>query len=171
MKRLLNILDTIINGMTFLAGLLLVFIMLTVCADVILRTFFKMPQMWVTEVIECLLLYITFLATAWLLREEGHVQVDILVNRLKPRTVAFFGIISSVIGVFISLVLTVFGTTVTWDYFQRGIYTPSVMEIPVSLIIVIIPVGSLLLLAQFIRRTVKNFAGFIIETAESRSES
>ena len=94
-------------------------------------------------------------------------QVDILVTRLKPRTVALLGVVSSIIGIFISLVLTVFGTTVTWDYFQRGIYTPSVMEIPVYLIIMIIPIGSLLLLTQFIRRAVKNFAGFIIETAGS----
>ncbi|MGD8386683.1 MAG: TRAP transporter small permease [Desulfobacteraceae bacterium] len=171
MKRFLIILDKIINGMTFLAGLILIFVMLTVCMDVVLRTFFRMPQMWVTEVIECLLLYITFLATAWLLREEGHVQVDIILNRMKPRTIALFGVISSLIGVFVSSVLTWFGATVTWDYFQRGIYTPSVMEIPVYLILMIIPIGSLFLTAQFIRRTLKNIAGFIIETTESGSES
>ncbi len=165
MKRFLRLLDRTMEGLTFLAGLILVFIMISVCSDVILRTFFQMPQMWVTEVTEVLLLYITFLAAGWLLRDEGHVRVDILLNRLTPRTVALFGIVSSLIGVFVSLVLTVFGFAVTLDYFRRGVYTPSAMEIPVSWILLVIPVGSLFLFFQFIRRGLKNLTGFLMDRA------
>lgn len=171
MKRILFLLDKIMEGMTFLAGLLLVFIMLAVCLDVILRTFFEIPQMWVTEVTEVLLLYITFLTSAWLLREEGHVRVDILLNRLGPRTIAFLGIISSLIGVVVSVVLVVFGATVTWDYYQRGVYTPSVMEFPVHLILLVIPVGSLALFFQFVRRGVRNFGGFLIEISKAEKRT
>ena len=171
MKRLLHILDRTMEGMTFLAGLLLVFIMLSVCTDVVLRTFFEKPQMWVTEVTEVLLLYITFLASAWLLRDEDHVRVDIILTRMNPRVIAFLGIISSVIGIFVTAVLTYFGATVTWDYFQRGIYTPTAMEIPVYLILIVIPAGSLLLFLQFIRRAVENLTGFMIETAKAREGS
>ena len=169
MKRLLDIFDRTLNVMTFLAGILLVFIMLSVCLEVILRSFINRPQICVTEVTECLLLYITFLGTAWLLREEGHVKVDIVLNRLKPQTTAFLGIISSIMGVLVSITLTIYGFNVTWDYFQRGIYTPTALEIPVSAILLIIPIGSLMLFIQFIRRTGKFVAGFIIEMGKSRS--
>ena len=169
MNRTLDIFDRIINIMTFLAGILLVFIMLSVCSEVVLRSFFNRPQIWVTEVTECLLLYITFLGTAWLLREEGHVKVDIILDRLKPKTVALLGIISSLVGLFVSIILTVYSISVTWNYFQRGIYTPTALEIPVSAILVIIPIGSLMLFIQFIRRTGKFVAGFIIEMGKSRS--
>jgi TRAP-type C4-dicarboxylate transport system permease small subunit len=168
MKRFLRLLDRTMEGLTFLAGLILVFIMLSVCSDVILRTFFQMPQMWVTEVTEVLLLYITFLASGWLLRDEGHVRVDIILNQLKPRTVALFGIFSSLIGLFVSIVLTVFGFMVTLDYFRRGVYTPSAMEIPVGWILLVIPVGSLFLFFQFIRRGLKNLTGFLIDRAGAR---
>ncbi len=168
MKRFLRLLDRTMEGLTFLAGLILVFIMISVCSDVILRTFFQMPQMWVTEVTEVLLLYITFLASAWLLRDEGHVRVDIILNHLAPRTVALFGIFSSLVGLFVSIVLTVFGFVVTLDYFRRGVYTPSAMEIPVSWILLVIPVGSLFLFFQFIRRGLKNLTGFLIDRAETR---
>lgn len=169
MKWIFGALDKALSGMAFVAGCILIFIMISVCADVILRTFFKMPQIWVTEVTECLLLYITFLGTAWLLREEGHVKVDVILNRLKPRTVAFLGIISSLIGLFVSIALTVYGLGVTLNYFQRGIYTPTALEIPVSAILLIIPIGSLMLFIQFMRRTGKFVAGFIIEMGKSRS--
>lgn len=171
MKHILTILDKTMEGMTFLAGLLLVFIMLAVCFDVILRTFFNIPQMWVTEVTECLLLYITFLASAWLLREGGHVKVDILLNRLKPRSLALLGIISALIGLVVSLVLLIFGASVTWDYYQRGIYTPSAMEFPVFIILFIIPLGSLLLFFEFLRKGVRNSVEFLIEMTKSKAGS
>jgi C4-dicarboxylate transporter DctQ subunit len=169
MKRAFRVFDRILEAMIFLSGLILIFVMLSVCLEVILRYFFNRPQIWVTEITECLLLYITFMGSAWLLREEGHVKVDILLNMLKPRTLIILGIISSVIGVFVSVVLTGYGFRLTWDYLQRGIYTPTAMEIPVSAIIVIIPVGSLLLLVQFLRRTGTFIAGFFIESAKQKS--
>jgi C4-dicarboxylate transporter DctQ subunit len=167
MKKLMTLFDRVVDGMIFLAGVILVFIMLSVCMEVVLRYFLNRPQMWVTEVTEVLLLYITFLGTTWLLRQEGHVKVDIILNRLKPKTLALLGIFSSAIGIFVSITLTVSGFQLTWDYVQRGIYTPTAMEIPVSIIIVIIPVGSLMLLVQFIRRGWLHVAGLVIETKKS----
>ena len=169
MKRFFIIFDRLTTIMTFLAGILLIFIMLSVAMEIILRSFFNHPQMWVTEITECLLLYITFLGAAWLLREEGHVKIDIILNHLNPVTVAFLGIISSAIGVFVSVVFVFYGSSVTWDYFQRGIYTPTALEIPVFAILVIIPIGSLMLSVEFIRRMVRFIVGFIIEIAKSRS--
>ena len=170
MKRIIGTFDKALDGMALIVGCILIFIMLSVCTDVVLRTFFKLPQVWVTEVVEVMLLYITFLGTAWLLREEGHVQVDIIVSRLSPRISSFLGIISSIIGIFIALVLAFFGTSVALDYFHRGVYTPTTMEIPVCLIILIIPVGSIFLLIQFVRRAVSNIAGFSIESAKLPKE-
>jgi C4-dicarboxylate transporter DctQ subunit len=170
MKKLMALFDHVVNGMIFLAGLILVFIMLSVCLEVILRYFLNRPQVWVTEVTEVLLLYITFLGTTWLLRQEGHVKVDILLNRLKPRMLALLGIFSSAIGILVSITLTVSGFQLTWDYVQRGIYTPTAMEIPVWIIIVIIPVGSLMLLVQFIRRGWLHIAGLVIETEKSKAQ-
>ena len=164
MKKLMILFDRTMNAMAFLAGVILIFIMLSVCLEVILRDVFDAPQMWVTQVTECLLLYITFLGSAWLLREEGLVKVDIILSRLSPRTGAFLGLISSIIGAIVSVVITVSGATITWHYYVKGMYTPTVMEIPLAAILVIIPVGSLMLLIQFIRRICRFIAGFIIES-------
>jgi C4-dicarboxylate transporter DctQ subunit len=155
MKRFLKIFDQCLDFLSSLAGAILIFIMLSVCLEVIMRYFFNRPLIWVTEVTECLLLYITFLGTAWLLREDGHVTVDIVLNRLRPRVAAFLGVVNSVIGSLVALVLTWYGALVMWDKFQRNVYTPSIMEIPIAAIIVIIPVGSVMLLTQFILRTTK----------------
>ena len=156
-KFLLDIVEIYVPISAFIS----LFILFVV--QVFFRYFLNRPQVWVTEVIECLLLYITFLGSAWLLREEGHIKVDVLVNRVGRRTGAVFGIIGSIIGLFVSFTLTVYGFRLTWDYFLRGIYTPTALEIPVSAIIIIIPVGSFALLLEFVRRTLTFVAGFIIE--------
>ncbi len=152
LTRVGQILDRIINAFAFTAGLLLSFILLSVCLEVVMRYFFNRPLQWVIELTEYALLYITFLGTAWLLRREGHITVDVILNRLGPRTRNFLGIFSSVIGIVISVCLFWYGFEVAWDHFQRGIYNPTVLEFPKAPIIAIIPIGSLMLLCQFVRR-------------------
>ena len=167
MQRFWHIFDKVLDLMDFAAGVILIFITLSVCGEVILRYFFDRPQMWVTEITECLLLYITFLGSAWLLREEGHVKVDMILSRLGPKPTAVLGVVTSLLGSFVSVVLTVYGFKLFWIYLQKGLYTPSAMEIPVSAIIVIIPFGSLALLLQFIRRTRKFSPGCFSEKKKS----
>ena len=157
--------------MAFLAGIILVFIMLSVGLDVILRYFFNSPMIWVTEVTECFLLYITFLGTGWLLRDEGHVKVDIILNRLKPESTAFLGILSSLVGIFVSIMLAFYGMSVTWNYFRRGIYTPTAMEIPVAAIILIIPIGSFMLLIGFVRRTGRFIGKYFVGKNQSTNQA
>jgi TRAP-type C4-dicarboxylate transport system permease small subunit len=117
-----------------------------------MRYFLNQPLQWIIEITEYALLYITFLATAWLLKREGHVTVDVILNRLGKRTQSFLGIFSSVIGIIVSSCLIWYGVEVAWDHFQRGIYNPTVLEFPKAPIIAIIPLGSLVLLFQFLRR-------------------
>ena len=147
-----RILDRVVDIFAFLAGLLLAFILLSVCIEVIMRYFLNRPLQWVIELTEYALLYITFLGTAWLLKREGHITVDVILTRLSPRKQAFLGILSSAIGVLICVSLIWYGSEVAWDHFQRGVYDPTVLEFPKALVIVIIPVGSLVLLFQFFRR-------------------
>ena len=96
---------------------------------------------------------IVFLGTAWVLRKEGHVKMELLLNRLKPRAQATANIVASFIGMAISLALIWYGTLVTIDHFQRSMRFPTVLETPITPILAVIPVGSFLLFIQFLRRT------------------
>lgn len=167
MKKLLSIFDRALDVMAFLAAVILIFIMVSVCLNVILRYFFNEPLIWVNQITECFLLYITFLGSAWLLRNEGHVKVDILLNHLSSKALAFLGIISSVIGIIVSVILTFFGFSLTWYFYHKGLYTPTILELPLSLIIIIIPIGSFMLIVQFIRRFCNFIAGFVAQMSKS----
>ena len=145
--------DYIIYIFAIFAALLLAFIMLSVCSDVVMRYFLSKPMMWVTEVTEYCLLWITFLGTAWVLRREGHVVMDLAIGQLKPEARATVSIITSVIGAAVCLLLTWYGVKVTLDVFHRNLLLSTILTPPAFILFAIIPVGSLLLSIQFIIRT------------------
>ena len=147
-----RVLDKIEDSFSFIAGIMLAFIMLSVCLEVFMRYFLNRPLQWVIELTEYALLYITFLGTAWLLKGEGHITVDVILIRFGPKTQSCLKIFSSVIGIIISFFLVWYGFEVTWENYREGIYNITVLEFPKAPILVIIPVGSLILLLQFIRR-------------------
>lgn len=155
LRKLTTMFDSTVDLFSILAGMLLVFVMLAVCAHVVLRYFLGRPTIWVVEISEVILLYITFLGTAWLLRREGHVKIEILLGRLHPRTQAWLNIMMSAIGAIICLVVVWYGVQVTWQFFHRDVLTPTVLALPRAWIIAIIPIGSFLLALQFVKRALR----------------
>ncbi|MBW2609774.1 MAG: TRAP transporter small permease [Deltaproteobacteria bacterium] len=153
MKKVLkNIIDHIIDFLALLAAGMIIFVMLSVGVDVVMRYFLNRPMLWVGEITEYCLLFITFAATAWVLKKEGHVVMDILVVRLNKKRQSFLNTSTSILGAFISLIIAFFSAKVTWDFFRSGAYESSVLEPPKYILYIIIPVGSFFLFIQFIRR-------------------
>jgi TRAP-type C4-dicarboxylate transport system permease small subunit len=123
-----------------------------------MRYFLNRPLQWVIELTEYALLYVTFLGSAWLLKQEGHITVDVILVQFSERTQVRLKIFSSIIGVIVSLFLVWYGFEVSWDHYKEGIYNITVLEFPKAPILAIIPIGSLILLMQFIRRTCESIA-------------
>ncbi len=153
LTKVATIFDRTVDLLSNLASIILIFMMLAVGADVVMRYFFSRPMVWLNEVVGALLLYFTFLVATWVLRREGHVRMDLVVRRLSPRVQTILDIIASILGVIISLVLMWFGAQVTLEHWQKGLYIPTQLDIPNAYILVIIPIGSFLLFVQFLRRT------------------
>ena len=149
--KITTIFNAALKAGASVAGFLLIFMMLSICVELVCRRIGR-PLVWVMEVTEYSLLYITFLGAAWVLEREGHVKMDIIVNALKSQTQALLGVITSITGSAMSLYLVVYGTKVTWDYFSRNVIECTPLLMPTFIILLIIPLGSILLFIQFLRR-------------------
>lgn len=147
-----SIFDRIITWCAYLTGAIIVFVMLAVTIDITLRKAFNSPIDWVDEVSGYLLVCVAFLGAAWLLKKEGHVSVDVVVERLSPRARAFLAAMTSFLIAAVCLCVTYFGVITTWDVYKRGVYTVSVLEWPLAPLVVVIPFGSFLLFIQALRR-------------------
>ena len=155
-----TIFDRTLDLLAVLAGTLLIFTMLAISYDVVFRYFLNRPLGWVVEISEYVLLYITFLGTAWLLRREGHVKIDIVFNRLSSRNQSLLNIVTSIIAAIACLALAWWGVDVTLDNFQRNLVIRETLDVPKFILIAVIPLGSFLLFAQFLRRAYGNLASW-----------
>lgn len=159
MKRLQRWLSICETAAAALGSAIFVFITLAVCAEVVLRYGFNRPLVWVVEISEYALLWITFLGASWVLDQGGHVRIGILLQYLSPPAVRACGLFSSAVGAMTSLVLVVFGSQVTWTAAARGSFKPTGIDVPTWIVVVIIPIGGLLLLLRFLRLFAEYYAG------------
>lgn len=157
--RLLGWLSACENAFAALGAILFAFITLAICAEVVLRYGFNRPLSWVDEVSEYALLWMTFLGTSWVLRQGGHVRVDILMQFFSPATLRKCGLVSAGAGILAGLVLVLFGANATWTAALRGSFKPTGLDLPTWTVIIIIPLGGLLLLARFARMFVEYYRG------------
>jgi TRAP-type C4-dicarboxylate transport system permease small subunit len=156
MKHLLSkisaVFDRILETTTLVVGILLIFMLISVTTGVVMRYFIGRSLPWMIELTEYSMLYITFLAAAWLLREEKHIKIEFFFHRLMPKIQSLMNIITSIIGMIICLIVTWHGFLVTWEQFRMDRMEERVLDIPFAYIIVVVPVGFLFLSLQFLRR-------------------
>lgn len=166
MGGLLRLLDTIENVMAAAATMLLVAVTASVCLEVFMRYALNSPLTWVVELSEYALLYICFLGAPWALRNGTHIRIDIFLSAFPQRWRQRFGVLSSLLGLGISLVLLIWGVVATWDKFQSGAYKATVVEFPGWIVVAVIPLGSLILGLQFLRHLVGYATGAKIDRSD-----
>jgi len=125
----------------FIASLMMAGLMIIVCVDLTLRYVFNSPLIWGTEVTEILLLYITFLGAAQVFREDSHVVIDIFLVFGSARRRKVLGLISCAFVGIVAGILVYYGFSTTYNHYVRGVFNPTIIETPIALIIVIIPLG------------------------------
>lgn len=145
-----KIYNRVIELGALIAGVLLIFLMLSVTLEVTLRYFLGRPTSWVGEICGYILLYIPFLVAAWVLRKDGHVRMDLVIITLSPKTQSLLNAITSFVCAAICFLLTWYGIKVTLYFSNLGYKTPTVLMLPKSIIIAVIFVGSFLLAVQFL---------------------
>jgi C4-dicarboxylate transporter DctQ subunit len=157
MKGFWNIFDRVADLMAILAGAIMAFITASICYSVVMRYFFKSPSIWVVQTCEYALLWMVFLGTTWLLREKGHVSVDIIYSHLRDRSRSFLNLITFSLAGLACAVIVFFGTQYTWQTVMYGITDVRAVTVPKYAVFIIIPFGSLLLCIQFFRLVWEEF--------------
>jgi len=128
------------------------FVTIGTCVDVLLRYSFNRPISWMLELTEYAMLYIPFLGAAFVLKEDGHIRIDLVITFLSEQSRGWLNVVTSFVGGVVMLTYTWFGAQVTLDYFKRGVPSLESLKTPMFLILMIIPIGGLLFSIQFFRQ-------------------
>ena len=143
-------------ALAVLAGVIIIFLMISVTYEVFVRYFFNQSLRWTIEITGYGMLYLTFLSAVWLLGREEHVHIDLVTGHLSPRGQAMIMVITSFVGALTCLVIFYFGAKVTWFCYRTSYLAPTELRTPQFLIVLIIPLGNLLLFIQFLKRGCRN---------------
>ncbi len=164
-KEITHIFDWLNKVSAIIAAIILVFSMLIVSVEVAMRFFFNRPIVWVVEITEFGLLFITFLSAAWIMKHDGHVRMDIFLHRLSPHAQTLVNFCTSIISAIVCIIIVWYSSQATWIHYQKGTYIPSFLNIPNVFVLWVIPAGMFLLFIQFIN----NVFNHLIKLLNSKS--
>ncbi len=164
-KKIMNLMVRGIDRLAewgFYAGAFLMLILpLMMSYEVAMRYFFNRPTAWASDFSEYFLLYSTFFAAGWLLRQKEHINMVFVTTRLHGKARWIFEIIQSLMGVFACGFMSWSGLFTTWDNFTRWTLIVRPLLIPKFIILWAIPFGELMLTIYFARMLISSLTGLL----------
>ena len=153
MEKFWKIFDRTLTAMMAVSAALVILIAVAVTIDVLMRYIFAKTYAGLFEITEYSLLWITFLGAPWIMKNNGHVRVDLIVNKLPPHKRAWLTIIADFISIFLLITMTWYTAGLTLHDFRTSFRLSGILMAPKWPIEIIIPIGFFLLLLQVVRST------------------
>jgi C4-dicarboxylate transporter DctQ subunit len=146
-----SLLDAVIDALGLVAALLLVLIALLIVIDVAARSLHLFSLTWALEATEYMLYGVTFLGAPWLLRDQGHIAIEIVVERLPASARRGLRRFTDALGAAICAVLFVFSCRVLWASYASGMVVQKSFTFPEWLPYAAVPPVMFLLLCVHLR--------------------
>ncbi len=156
MKKETNVLSLVIHGITrflfwvSMAGT--IFVGVAVFYNVVMRYIFRKPIHWTTEVTSLMLVFITFLGAAYMVKEEKHIKFTLIYERLHGTGKAVVDVINSLAGIVFSLVLAWEAWKATKIALMTNMRMPSLLGTPYYIPYLLIVIGSVMIALEFFVR-------------------
>ena len=153
--------DAVLYGMAWVAGLLMAAMMVTICIDVALRNLGYQSSAHFFTFTEYALLAVPCLGAPWLVREKGHIFVEILFMYLPPRQQARLRFVIGVLCVVTCAVLAWYGGVVTVNDFVNNEKDVRSFDMPRWIVVGFIPLSFAMMAIEFLRFLLRgeNFLG------------
>jgi len=112
--------DALIDALALAAAALLCALVVLILVDVAARylRLFSIP--WSFEATEYMLYAMTFLGAPWVLREEGLIAIELLVERLPAAAQRLVRRIADLLGATVCVVLFYFACRVAWRSYESA---------------------------------------------------
>jgi TRAP-type C4-dicarboxylate transport system permease small subunit len=144
--------DAVARWFAYAAAFLTIAMSFWITYDVLARNIFGIGSPWFFDLSEYALVWITFLGAPWVLLQDRHVRIELLIDALPVGVQRTFGVVVSAIAIVICGVLTWRTGIAAIEYYQNDVMMPRIWRIPRIWPYVIVPVGSGMLTLVFVVR-------------------
>jgi len=125
--------------------------------EVIMRYLFNSPTTWVGEMSIYLSMGIGFMALAYALKNDGHFPITYLTDRLTPNTRNRLKVFTDFVGFLYSTTFIFKGYEMAKFAYDMEDVSSGMMEVPLWIPWMLVPLGGLLLAMQFINKLADDF--------------
>jgi len=160
--------DAVLYGMAWLAALLIAAMMVVITVDVVVRNLGYQSSAHFFTFTEYALLIVPCLGAPWLVREKGHVYVEILFTYLGPQQRAVLRAVIALVCIVVCLVLAWYGAEVTLRDYAGNEKDVRSLDMPRWMVVGFVPLSFLMMAIEFLRFLVRreNFLGPLAGPAE-----
>lgn len=155
MRILYGIYEKLLVLSLILAACMVFFMTVTVSADVILRNLNWGNLPWVVEVSEFILFLATFLAAPWVMHQDGHTRVDLVIQLLPSKRRELVRTVGDVLVLGVCIFLLFYGVRTDWEAFRLKGMIYKQLVVPEWWLLAAIPFCGLLLTVEFIFRMLR----------------
>lgn len=138
----------LILGIAWVAAVLFLATGAMLSYEVIARFFFAAPTIWAAELSQMALIWGSLIAMPWLLAARRHITVTALTAKLDPSARKAADCAALTVVLIFSVIVTIWGWDIFHDSFVRGRTTGSLLNLPVWIVELAVPVGFGLLSVQ-----------------------
>jgi len=154
MKLLGKILARMIEGLTYFSGWVAAFCMaaaaLIVTEGVIVRKVLGISTIWQIEASVFLLIFTVFAGAPFVQKNEHHLNVDLVIIHMSPRTREITLIVVSILSCLIAGVLACYAWPMWWESVIEKEHSESLWGPPLWIPYFFLPLGMTLLFFQYI---------------------
>jgi C4-dicarboxylate transporter DctQ subunit len=129
--------------------------------DVFCRYVLNEPLLWIDEINGFLVVAVGFLGAAETLRQEKHINIEVITDRLKPRQELWLKMVTSMISTVFLSIFCVHCTVMVYLSFVRGVTTPSVLLSPLWIPQTVMLIGAVMLTLQMAISTKERFKAIL----------
>lgn len=151
MRYLIKAYEGLLLSMAVLAGVLLVWLMVSVALSVLQRNFGIQPWAWLFLSAEYSMFYLTLLGAPWLVRQRGHVHIELLTATLPPKVLPWFSRAVALLCAVVCAVLAWKGADLVMMNVERGDIDLRAYFFPMWILSVAFPISFGLLTIEFAR--------------------
>ena len=150
MKALYRFSDSLIKIGAYIAGIFIVLATLMTFYEVISRWLFNKPTIFATELSTYAIIGSCFVGSAYAIRANSHITVDLLINNVNDKVKKILAYLSNSLGLVFSIIFTFYGLHHVLNTKELGVTSSSLLRVPMYIPELLLPLGGLLMCLAFI---------------------
>ena len=151
----LRVYDAVLYGMAWCAGVLIAAMMIVITVDVVVRNLGYQSSGHFFTFTEYALLLVPCLGAPWLVREKGHVYVEILLMHLDRRGRALLRVAIGLVCIAVCAVLAWHGFDLTLRDYAANEKDVRSLDMPRWMLVAFIPLSFAMMAIEFLRFLVR----------------